>query len=154
MYKILKYTISTDSKKITDFLSNPYHLKQWTIHRHLYLLEGVCYEASEVEGITNFTKIEVVKQQEAEIESLRFLWTKAGKIVKFFDFKIKIIDPVTTSIEIELPKLPPAEKRERLERLLRIELLLLEKIMNRQVLSIKKEDALFMEYYLQQLKNE
>jgi hypothetical protein len=51
-------------------------------------------------------------------------------------------------------KLPVSPKRERLERLLHIELELLEKILNGHPLSMKKEDALFMEYYQQQLKNE
>ena len=158
MQKILNYTIAVNTEKVINFLSNPYHLKQWTIHRHLYLLEGECYEASDNEGITHFTKIEVFKlhedRKEKEKERLRFLWTKAGNTIKFFDFEITKLDMTATAIEIKLPKLPPIPKRERLERLLRIELILLEKILNGQILSMKKEDALFMEYYPKQLKNE
>lgn len=152
MQKILIYTIAVNAKKVIAFLSNPYHLKQWTIHRHLYLLDGECYEASEIGGITNFTKIAVIKADEEEKERLRFLWTKAGNTIKFFDFEIKSIDTTTTTIEIKLPKLPPTSKRERLEHLLHIELILLEKILNGHDLSMEKEDALFMESYIQQLK--
>jgi hypothetical protein len=152
MQKILSYTIAVNAKKVIDFLSNPYHLKQWTIHRHLYLLEGECYEASDIGGRTNFIKIEVIKTDEDEKERLRFLWTKAGNTIKFFDFEITAINIATAIIEIKLPKLPPTSKQERLERLLRIELTLLEKILNGYELSMKKEDALFMEHYLQQLK--
>lgn len=152
MPTILSQIIVANRKKVIDFLSNPYHLKQWTIHRHLYLLNGECYEASEGNKTTYFTKIEVVKTLKGEKETLRFLWTDAGKIIKFFDFEIKAVGSTKTSIEVKLPTLPPESTLKRLERLLRIEFLLLEKILNEQVLSIKKEDALFMEYYLQQLK--
>ena len=154
MQKISSYTIDINRKKVIDFLSIPYHLKQWTIHRHLYLLNEECFETSNVNGVTTFTKIEVIKTHEDEKERLRFLWTRAGNIIKFFDFEINVIDNTATYIEVTIPKLPPADKLKRLERLLHIEFKLLEKILNGQALSIKKEDALFMEYYIQQLRNE
>lgn len=149
MQKILSYTIPVNSGKVINFLSNPYHLKQWTIHRRLYLLEGECYEATNVEGETHLTKIEVIKTHDKEKETLRFQWSKEGSIVKFFDFEIKAIDANKTLIEIKIAKLPRTFTLNRLERLLHIELRLLEKILNKRELSMKKEDALFMEYYLQ-----
>jgi hypothetical protein len=154
MQKILSYTIAASVRRVVDFLVNPYHLKQWTVHRHLYLLNEECYEAVNVGEAVIFTKIEVIKELDGEKERLRFLWTKEGNVVKFFDFEIRAIDTFTTSIDIKLLKLPVSPKRERLERLLHIELELLEKILNGHPLSMKKEDALFMESYQQQLKNE
>ena len=154
MQKILSYTITANSRKTIEFLSNPYHLKQWTIHRHLYLLKGECYEATGVGDSIFFTKLEVIKELEGKKERIRFLWTKAGNVIKFFDFEINEIDVTSTSIDIKLLKLPAPPKRERLKRLLRIELILLEKILNDYPLSMTQEDALFMEQYQQQLKNE
>ena len=144
----LSIDINVKKEVILQFLEDPFNLQLWTVHRDLYNIDGKCYECIFGEGHANFAEIKSsFKTLNSLVFDVHFTWSQDGVVTKSFGFQLNMITDSQANLCLNLPDSIPEEKRNKMIRVISIELGLLKQLMETSVINISKSDAAIMQSY-------
>jgi len=144
---LLKKTMSLSLEIIEDILSDPFNLRLWTVHRNLYQIDGNCFEAINRKGSISYYKIKVNREQLDLGSLLLFSWWSDDDKIKEFELQLSKINIDKTLIEVVVSDKAESVKLEQLNRLLMIEMSLLENYLIGEKQLFTWEEANFMQNY-------
>ena len=140
---IAEREIACTESKLLSFLADPLNLKDWTVHRDLYIREGKCFEANTLNGDIVFYEI-VVKKRGSK---LSYSWFYKEQVLKTFHMEVFDLGFEKAKLIFYTDRAPEASRLSALEKLIAIEMVLLEGIVSDKKEDLSMEDAIFLQKY-------